>query len=488
MTKKKAIVIGAGLGGLAAAISLQSHGFQTTIIEKNHHAGGKLHEVHIGSSSFDFGPNTITMPNIFNEVVKQTGKNPESYFQFLKITDHTKNSFKDGSSFTFSSNREKMKEELLSLDPFAADHYALYLKEVKKLHDLALKHFLRRTFKTWTDYLSLPLTRGLLSSRPMETLDHFHRRYFKDERVISAFNRYATYIGSSPYSTPATFGLIGYLELGEGVYFTKGGNHQIALGLEKLAQEIGIDIYKQEEAVEIKSSLGIVEEVITDKAVYAADVVVLNGDLLTQYSRLVKEENRPSMPEVKIEKFAPSISASVILAATTNRFPLNHHHVFFGSEPRKEFSEIFNQGRYSDDPTIYICTSSKTEKELSPEGDNLFILVNAPPLDKNGKAAPFDKEIIFKRLKERGLDIPSSISGHKTITPHDIQTKFYAFRGAIYGLSSNKRKNTFLRPFNRSSDISNLYFTGGSTHPGGGSPMVTLSGLNVAAEIIKVHG
>lgn len=487
MTRKRAVVIGAGLGGLSAAITLQHKGFSTTIIEKNNHCGGKLRKESIGSASFDFGPNTITMPGIFQEVISQTGENPDDYFEFQNLPHHTTNTFSDGSGFTFSSEKTRMKEELLQLDPFAADHYENYLQEVKKLHDLAQKYFLRRTFKSWKDYLSLPLAKGLLSSRPLETLDHFHRRYFKDERVIAAFNRYATYIGSSPFTSPATFGLIGHLELNEGVYFTKGGNHQIAEGFKKLALKLGVSIYQEEEAEEILVQNGHAAHVRTNKDTYQADAVVLNGDLLTQFPRLVNPEARPSFTEKQVKQLEPSVSAYVILAAVNKRFPLNHHHVFFSADPKKEFEQIFEDGKYGSSPTIYICTSSKTDPALSPEGDNLFILVNAPPLPDQGAAPQLEKQSVFNHLQHFGINIPEALEGSKVIDPRQIEHDYHAFRGSLYGISSNKKKNTFLRPQNKAKDIHNLYFTGGSTHPGGGSPMVTLSGLNVAGLISKNH-
>lgn len=487
MKQQKAVVIGAGLGGLSAAITLQHKGFTTTIIEKNGHTGGKLHKETLGSATFDFGPNTITMPSVFQEVISQTGENPDDYFEFQKLTDHTTNTFEDGSSFTFSSDHNRMKEELLQLDTFAADNYDKYLTEVKKLHDMAQRYFLRRTFKSWKDYLSLPLAKGLIASRPIETLDHFHRRFFKDERVIAAFNRYATYIGSSPFNSPATFGLIGHLELNEGVYFTKGGNHKIAEGFEKLALKLGVTIQKGEEAEEIHIHNKKAAHVKTNLQSYDTDVVVLNGDLLTQYARLVDSSSRPSFHEKKIDKLDPSISAYVMLAAVNKRFSLNHHQVFFSSEPKKEFSQIFKNGEYGTSPTIYICTSSKTEPSLSPEGDNLFILVNAPPLPEKGPVPQLSEDLIFQRLLDFGYDLPGALKEKKIIDPQQINTKFHAFRGALYGISSNKRKNTFLRPQNKAKDIDNLYFTGGSTHPGGGSPMVTLSGLNVAELISRNH-
>ncbi|TVP82786.1 MAG: phytoene desaturase [Alkalicoccus sp.] len=485
---KKAVIIGAGLGGLSAAIRLQHHGFQVTVIEKNFHPGGKLHEVHLGSAGFDFGPNTITMPHVFNDVLKQTGRKPEDYFEFIQLPRHTTNSFEDGSSFTFSSNKEDMKQELFALDPASADKYESYQEEVEKLFRLADKHFLKRTFRSWKDFISLPLAKGLLSSRPLETMDSFHRRFFKDERIISAFNRYATYIGSSPFNSPATFSLIGHLELSDGVYYTKGGNFRIADGLKKAAAESGVEFIYGEEVVSLKVQNNTISEAVTnsDKTV-AGDVFLLNGDLLSQYPRLVASEHRPSFSDKKAASSDPSVSAYVLMAASNKRHPLNHHHVFFSRNPKKEFEDIFNKGQYSSDPTVYICTSSKTEPSRSPDGDNLFILVNAPPLSNGASTHKFSKEIVFEKLRRFGLDLSSSITDSMEVSPAVIEKRFNAYRGALYGLSSNKKKNTFLRPFNKAADLNNLYFSGGSTHPGGGSPMVTLSGQNVAELIIKHH-
>jgi len=488
-TKKQALVIGGGLAGLSAAIRLQYEGFQTTILEKNNQVGGKLHEVKLGTHQFDFGPNTITMPHVFQSVISDVGENPDDYFQFVRLEDHTKNVFADGTHLYLSSNHEKMIDELSRLDPQSALRYPDYLREIKKLYLLANQHFFHRTFSSWKDYLSIPLARSMLSARPLENMDHFHRRFFKDERIIRAFNRYATYIGSSPYTAPATFGLIGHLEMSDGVYFTKGGNSQIAHGFLKVAKKLGVTILCNEEVVKghtVNGQLVSVETASDER--YHADVFVLNGDLLTQYPRLINEGDRPNFTDKKVQSFEPSISAFVILAATSKLFDLHHHHVYFGDEVKEEFQDIFHKGMYGTDPTIYLCTSSKTDPSMSPDGDNLFILVNAPPLKKNGPH-PFDRfemeERIYHHLEDRGLSIKPSLLQSKIVDPKALAENYYAYRGSLYGLASNKRKDTFLRPYNRSQDVSNLFFAGGSTHPGGGSPMVVLSGQNVAKKIVK---
>ncbi|MGJ9382457.1 phytoene desaturase family protein [Salipaludibacillus sp. CF4.18] len=491
MTKQKAIVIGGGLAGLSAAIKLQFDGFDTLIIEKNSVFGGKLHEVTLGTHRFDFGPNVITMPHVFQNVISNVGLNPDDYFEFIKLDTHTKNEFPDGSSFYFSSNKERMISELASVDSYAAKHYPAYLKEVERLYKLSNNYFLHRTFSSWKDYLSLPLTKAMLTANPIENLDHFHRRFFKDERVIRAFNRYATYIGSSPYNAPATFALIGHLELSQGVFFTKGGNHNIAKGFVQAAKELGVTLIENEEVIEIHTKESEITGLETNAGeYYEADVFVLNGDLLSQYPRLIRENERPSFSNKKVNKLEPSISAFVILAATSKRFDLHHHQIMFGDHIKEEFNDIFHNGKYGSDPSIYLCTSAKTDPTLSPDGDNIYILVNAPPLRKNGTQQIDPKlfeEKIYTRLEQRGLDITSSLIDSKVVDPKQISSRFNAYRGALYGLASNKRKDAFLRPYNRSKDIHNLYFAGGSTHPGGGSPMVVLSGQNIANLITKNH-
>ncbi len=482
--KPKAVVIGGGLAGLSAAIRLQTLGYDTTVLEKNSHLGGKLHQVKLGTHSFDFGPNTITMPHVFQYVLRRAGENPDDYFQFNLLQRHTKNVFPDGSSFDFTSDAEEMMGELAKIDGESARRYPAYLREVARLYEFADRNFLHRTFSSWRDFISIPLAMGMLRVRPLENLDHFHRRYFKDERIVRAFNRYATYIGSSPFSAPATFGLIGHLEMSNGVYYTRGGNYRIAQGFVSAAKKLGVAFRTETEVVRASIKNGRIHEVITGKdEVFGGDVFILNGDLLTQVPRLIESSARPRSPDSQFAAYEPSVSAFVVLAALNRRLPLHHHQVFFSDNARGEFEDIFTRSRYGSDPTIYLCTSSKSDESISPEGDNVFILVNAPPLTAEGELALDSgtvKENIGKSLKTRGIDVDTGVVACEVIDPKDIAERFRAYRGALYGVASNRRKDAFLRPYNRSRDIENLFFVGGSTHPGGGSPMVVLSGQNVA--------
>lgn len=481
---KTIIIIGGGLGGLSAAISLANKGHKVHLLEKNAHFGGKMRRYQLGQASFDFGPNTITMPEVFNRVISDTGVLPEEYFEFQSLDKHTRNYFSDGSYLDVTTDKGLMKQQLLRFS-VSNKQYESYLAEITRLYQLSTEQFFPRTFSSWADYLSPSLTKALLSVHPLQTLDSFHRRFFKDDRVVQMFNRYATYIGSSPYDTPATFAMIAYLELVQGVYYVNGGNPTIAEGFVKRAKELGVELHLGTEAtqVSIQNKKAVAVE-CKDGSRYSCDEVIVNGDLLQVFPDLVEEKYRPSFSNKKIAKFEPSISAFVILVSLNTRLDsLKHHQVYFSQDYQKEFADLFKHKQYSQDPTIYICNSSYTDPLVSPEGDNLFILVNAPALTNESTSddeLQKYKQHIYSLLEAKGLPILSHIIKDQVITPKNIQHDYSAFRGALYGLAANSKRNAFLRPQNKAQDLDNLYFVGGSTHPGGGSPMVVLSGLNVA--------
>ncbi|MFC4355436.1 phytoene desaturase family protein [Chryseomicrobium palamuruense] len=487
---KKVAIIGAGLGGLSAAITLAHAGFDVDVYEKNTHIGGKLMPVQLKTYGFDFGPNTITMPHVFRQVIEQTGRRADDYFTLIPLKHHTKNVFPDGTEFIVSRDKDKMIEQLETLDPIGAKNYYTFLKELTRLYELSETHFFPKTFRSWTDYLSPSLGYALTQVRPLESMDHFFKRYFQHPAVLQSFGRYATYIGSSPYQAPATFAMIAYLELIQGVYTVKGGTVCIARAFHSVAKELGVKFHLQTPIDQVAIEMKQIHTLFSHgQSVWSGDDVIMNADLLKAYPELIDEVDRPSFTDKQVEEMEPSISAFVILAGlSTRRKSQFHHTVYYSSDYKKEFQQIFKKCEMAEDPTIYICNSSVTDRERSPDGDNLFILVNAPALGKDGSAsyeAEAYKEIIYDRLKEKGVDIRKDLVVERVIPPAEIAEKFGAYRGALYGLSSHRKKDAFLRPRNTSKDIHNLYFVGGSTHPGGGSPMVTLSGMNVANLLIE---
>ena len=489
---KKVIIIGGGLGGLSSAVTLAHAGFQVHLFEQNDHLGGKLMPVSLGSYTFDFGPNTITMPHVFKEIIEQTGERAEDYFELLPLRSHTRNYFRDGSTLDFSSDPEKMAAEIARTSTADAANYPKFLKEISRLYRLSERYFFPATFQSWRDYLSPSLGSALLQARPAEILDHFFKRYFSNPNLLQALGRYATYIGSSPYKAPATFAMIAYLELVEGVYYTKGGNVRIAEAFAAVARKNGAVLQTGTAVERILVDNGAVRGVkLAGGQKVEADLIILNGDLLSAYPELVDEKLRPSFSDAKAASFEPSISAFVITAGLRGHVPeLKHHNVFFSGDYRKEFADLFDNQQYSDEPTVYISNSSFTDPSVSPDGSNLFILVNAPALTKEGQLQidPEQyKERIYDFLESYGVEIRSRLAAEKVFTPSFIKETFGSWRGALYGPSSHRKVDAFLRPANASPDIANLFFISGSTHPGGGSPIVTMGGQNLAKRIIKQH-
>ncbi|MCA1063026.1 phytoene desaturase family protein [Rossellomorea sp. AcN35-11] len=486
---KKVIIVGCGLGGLAAGISLQSKGYHVTIFDENLHPGGKMMPVEIDGYSFDFGPNTITMPEVFQSVINDAGGDASKYFQFERLVRHTKNVFHNGKVLYQSADPMEMRKELEKFDPYGAAHYKEYLKEVGKLYKLAENGFFYRVFGSWRDYLAPQLTASFIKVRPFEKMAHFHRRFFRDEDVLKVFNRYATYIGSSPFSCPATFSLIGHLEMEEGVYYTNGGNTKIAEGFYQFFKELGGTVHLGEKVKEIvvngKRAVGVVTG--EGERLFAHDVIV-NGDFITATKDLIKEKDRPSHPDRKLDSYVPSISAFVILAGLkTFQESVHHHQVYFTKDYEREFKEIFSKKQLPNDPTIYISHSAASDRSVT-KGSNLFILVNAPAVKLSEEEALEYKEKIYQTLEEKGLSIRQQLEVERVFTPDTIKRKFSAYKGSLYGLASHRMTEAFLRPSNVSKDIEHLFYVGGTTHPGGGSPMVTISGRNVAAYILERDG
>ncbi|ACJ34554.1 phytoene desaturase family protein [Anoxybacillus flavithermus] len=474
---KKVVIVGGGLGGLSAAVTLAQRGVDVQLFEKNNHFGGKLMPVQLGNYYFDFGPNTITMPFVFRHVIEQTGERTEDYLTFRKLRVHTKNVYEDQTTFFLSSDREYMKEQLAHIDPIGALRYDDFLREVERLYQLAKTHFFPRIFHSFTDYISPSLAMALLKARPFETLHHFFQRYFTNEHVIQAYDRYATYIGSSPYMSPATFAMIAYLEMVDGVYYVEGGNARIAHTFAMLARRAGATLHTNRAVKRVIVRNGAVKGVeLEDGEKVEADVVIMNADLLQAYRELVDPHDR------SYERAEPSISAFVMLVGTKDTWNhLAHHNVFFSDNYKQEFEHIFS-GKYSEHPTIYVCAPPFTK-----EGSSLFILVNAPPLTKDGRMQVDEqayKQLVYEKLRSYGLNIVPDVE--QIITPLHIAEQFGAYRGALYGMASNRRRDTFLRPSNACRRIGGLYFVGGTTHPGGGSPMVVISGQNVAHHLLGI--
>ncbi|MGI8884511.1 MAG: phytoene desaturase family protein [Pyrinomonadaceae bacterium] len=486
---RSVIIIGAGLGGLSAAIRLAKLGFSVTVLEKNENVGGKVNTVEANGYRFDTGASLLTMRHILEDLFNFAGKRIEDYLEIVALEPICRYFWSDGTQFDASTDLRKTESEIEKLEPKDAVNFRRFLADSKRKYEIAEKTFLAKSLNDLPELLKPKFLPDLLKISTLKTLDRHNAKYFESKKMRQLFNRFATYNGSSPYETPATFALIPYVEFDLGAWYVRGGMYQIPKALERLAKELGVKIYTESTVekiiIENKKAVG----VRVSGEITSADYIVANSDAIETYRNLIDEKDRKNFTDKKLEKLEPSCSGFVLLLGTKKKYPqLAHHNIFFSDDYKAEFDAIFKRKIPAPNPTIYVCATSATDETQSPAGhENLFVLINAPYVsektDWRKESKPY-RDLIVKKLENFGLeDLESSIDYEQIITPEDFERKYAANKGSIYGVSSNGIFSAFLRVPNKAKDIENLYFTGGATHPGGGIPLVLLSG-KMAAEMI----
>ena len=486
---QKAIIIGAGIAGLATSIRLKSAGFDVDIFEMNSYPGGKLTEFSENGYRFDMGPSLFTMPQYVDELFSVAGKNSNDYFSYIKKKTVCHYFYEDGTRFQASADQSEFSQRATESFEVTQEKIENYFKESQKKYDLTASLFLENSLHKVSTYLSQDTIKAILNIGSLHintSLHDYNANKFQDKRLVQLFDRFATYNGSDPYQTPGIMSMIPHLEQYYGTYFPKGGMHSITQSLYQLALDIGVNFHfhsKVEEIlVENKKAIGIK----TEEKEHYADCIISNSDVVPTYRRLLGNQKAPE----KILKQPRSSSALIFYWGITKEFPeLDLHNIFFSEDYQKEFNTIFQKNTVDDDPTIYINITSKEEKTDAPRGcENWFVMINTPSNQGQNWDEIIDrsrKKIINKLSKALGEDIKQLIDYEFILDPRLIESKTMSYQGALYGAASNNKFAAFLRHPNFTQKISNLYFCGGSVHPGGGIPLCLLSGKIVSELILK---
>jgi phytoene desaturase len=466
---------------LAAAARLQAQGFDVTLLEQNAQLGGKMGQIEAEGYRWDTGPSVITMRHVFEDLFEAVGRKMADYVTLLPVEPLTRYFWRDGTLLDASRDIAKMARQIRRIDERDVEGYLAFLSYAARLHRIVGPVFI---------YDKPPRLASFLKVAPwdavrvdgLRTMHQAASSFVRSRYLRQLLGRFATYVGASPYQAPATLNVIGHVEMTEGVYYPRGGIYTIAEGLGRLATELGVTVRVEAPVARICTEGGRVTGVqLASGEALTADAVIANVDVNTVYEGLLPNAEAPPARE-------PSCSGFILMLGVEGTHPdLAHHNVLFSDDYRAEFREIFSEGVPPDDPTIYVAITSKTDADHAPPGcENWFVLVNAPPLGDAfdwGAHAGAYQDLVLRRLAEWGYDIRDKIRVERMLTPVDIERLTGARLGALYGASSNNRWAAFRRPNNRAPDIEGLYFAGGTTHPGGGVPMVTLSG-KVAAEMI----
>lgn len=488
---KKAIIVGAGIAGLSAALRVRKLGYEVIVIEQNTYTGGKLHAIHKGNYRFDLGPSLFTLPYLVDELFELYNQKPKDYFNYIKKDRICNYFWEDGTQFTAYSAIDKFIAEAERVFNEPKAHLTSYLQLTKKKYNLTSKLFLEKSLHKLSTYLSKDTIKAIKNIGDLDlgkTLNEVNQTSFDNPKLTQFFNRFATYNGSSPFKTPGIMSMIPYLEMYQGTYLPVNGMHDISQSLTQLAKDVGIEFQLGIKVDRIDYRQQNVKKVITEDKSYEADVVVCNMDVYSAYQSFLKDLKPPK----KTLSQERSSSALIFYWGIDKSFPeLDLHNILFSKNYESEFDHIFNKKYFYNDPTVYINITSKHVASDAPKGhENWFVMVNAPTNDGQDWSAQTSyirEKIINKINRSLNTRVEQHIRIEHILTPVEIEAQTSSYKGSLYGTSSNNKFAAFLRHPNFSSQLKNLYFCGGSVHPGGGIPLCLLSGKIVSDLIAHEH-
>lgn len=485
--KKEAVIIGSGIAGIACAIRLANKGYMVKVFEKNSYPGGKLSEIIVGNYRFDAGPSLFTLPGQVDELFYISGKDPKMFFRYSRLPVTCKYFYTDGTILTAYADHEKLVQEITSKTKENPSQIHKALKRSSFLYKTLAGLFMHRSLHKPGTFFTSEAFRAYLCLYRLDffrTMHQSNKALFMDDRLVQLFNRYATYNGSDPFQAPATLNIISHLEFNDGAYFPEGGMYSITNSLYNLALELGVEFHfnANVEKITIKNKHAI--GVVVNGQNHTANKIISNMDMVNTYKYLLKEHKAPE----KLLNQPKSSSALIFYWGIKKTFKqLDLHNIFFSHNYQKEFEFIFKEKKIFEDPTIYINITSKYKKNDAPLNcENWFTMINVP----HNEGQKWDqmiyearKNIISKLNGVLNEDIERLIEAEEVLDPRKIESKTSSFAGALYGNSSNNKYAAFLRHPNFSSSVKNLFFCGGSVHPGGGIPLCLLS-AKITAECI----
>ncbi len=488
-TKQNAIIIGAGIAGIASAIRLRMQGYEVAVYEKNHYPGGKLSHFNLGAYQFDAGPSLFTQPENIKALFDLCEVPMEKYFSYVQMPVSCNYFYEDGTMVEAFANKDEFANELFEKLGEPTENTIQFLNQAATIYNhigiLFLQNSLHKRATLWNANVWKAL-KHLRFKYLFTSMHQLHQKQFRSAKTVQLFNRYATYNGSNPYKAPSMLTMIPHLEHNLGSYYPTGGMISITNALVQLAKDKGVQFYFNTPVERIIYFENKVKGVVVGEQNIWANIVVSNMDVYFTYKQLM---NEPVLAN-KVLKQERSSSAYIFYWGINKWFKqLSLHNIFFTSNYKTEFDHLFNTGNVYDDPTVYINITAKCEPGIqAPEGkENWFVMVNAPAnkgQDWEAFGAIYRAAIIKKLSRLLGEDIEPLIEEEEVLTPISIESNTASYMGSLYGTSSNSKMAAFMRHPNFTKQVKGLYFVGGSVHPGGGIPLC-LSSASIMANLVQ---
>jgi len=477
----KGAVIGSGFGGLALAVRLQAAGVDVTLYERRARVGGRAYQLKKQGYVFDMGPSLVTAPYILDSVFRAAGTRLTDEVDLVPLDPYYKVFFHDGSSIDYVGDGDRMKDQMRRFDAGDADRYDDFIEAIRPIHDAVIGDRLGgRPFDRLSTLFSF--VPRMLSLGGHRTVTNFVDRFFKDPRHRFLFSFHPLFVGGNPFSTPAIYLMIPYLEKQGGVWFTKGGMYTLVEALARVFMEQGGTIRTKAEVARI----GVTDRraksiVLEDGSESDYDFVVSNADLAHTYLDLLDETPSKRWSPRRVKALEQTMSCVVLYLGTKRTYPdLAHHTLILSERYRDLLRDIFKRKILADDFSMYLHVPTRTDASMAPEGcESMYVLIPVPHLgsgiDWSEEAEPFaDKVIQF--LEAWGLEgLRENLEVLEIFSPDDFKQELNAYQGNAFGIVPKFTQTSWFRPHNRSEDIEGLYLVGAGTHPGAGVPGVLLS-------------
>ncbi len=492
---ERVVVVGAGASGLAAAIRLRIAGYEVALYEKEPQVGGKMNRISEEGFTFDVGPTIVMMPELYREVFELAGRDPDDYVPMVAVEPLMDIGFSADERVVLSNNLADIVASLEAVSEEDAQGYLEYLGVLYKRFLIAKNNFLERSFRGPLDFYN---PKSLLAGLRLHTLGDAYSsvsRYVKDDRLRKSLAFQTLYIGISPYEGPSLYMIIPMIELLYGVWFMPGGMYAMADGMARLFEELGGRLHTSSPVEEIVVRGGRARGVMVGGELHEADAVVCAADFPYAMKELVKDGRvRGGYTDAKIDAMEYSCSCFVLYLGLDKQYPVDSlHSIRFAADFKKNIADIFDDGRFPDDPSFYLYAPSLADPALAPEGmQGLYVLVPVPCLSDGGPgwtdedvAARRDEVLDLVERETAYADVRDHIVYEKAYTPVDFAERFNAYRGATFGLRPTLLQSNYWRPHNKAEHCKGLYFCGSSTHPGAGVPIVLLSARLAVDELMR---
>ncbi len=474
---RHAVIVGAGPGGLAAALLLAKSGVKVTVVEKRDHVGGRTSTLEQDGFRFDVGPTFFLYPKVLKEIFAAAGYDLDAEVPMTRLDPQYRLVFGGGGELLATPNIEQMTKAIAAISPEDATRFHEFITRNRSKLAKFLP-FLQSPFESWRDLAKPEMLKLIPLLAPWRSLDNDLQMHFKDERIRLGFSFQSKYLGMSPFRCPSLFSILSFLEYEHGVFHPTGGCGGVTRAMARMARELGVEILLNEPVERVLVENGKAIGVKTARRSLPADAVVVNADFAGAMRRMVPNHLRDRWTDEKLAKKDYSCSTFMMYLGIDGRYDdISHHTIYLADNYKQNLKDIEDLHKLSDNPSFYVQNASVTDETLAPEGQStLYVLLPVTHESSKvdwAKETPRFRELALGQLEKIGIkDVERRIRTERIMTPAGWQGEFDLYKGATFSMAHSLKQMLHLRPHNRFEDIDQMYLVGGGTHPGSGLPVI----------------